>query len=72
MVTFCVTETGANDVYQSNSYKIQVLLETEDHYSTWFDFYVDKQSYEITIYEATSDSLMSIEEWRKAQSKKNK
>lgn len=64
-ILYCVTEK--DNIYQANSYKVQVVLDTEDHYSVRFNFYVDKQTKEIKVLEVISDSLMTIEEWRKTQ-----
>lgn len=66
-IIYCMTETDSNDVYQSNSYQIRVMLETKTHYCTRFNFYVSKETKEIKIYDAVTDSLMSVEDWRKAQ-----
>jgi hypothetical protein len=67
MILYCVTETGTDNVYQSHSYRIQVVLDTEDHYSVRFNFYVNKQTKEIKVLEVINDTLMTIEEWRKTQ-----
>lgn len=64
-ILYCVTETGEENIYQTNSYKVQVVLDTEDHYSVRFNFYVNKQTKIIKVLEVISDSLMTIEEWRK-------
>ena len=64
MISYCLTETKDDDIYQSNSYRIQVALETEDHYSIRFNFYSSKLTKEIKILEVLSDSFMSIEKWR--------
>lgn len=63
-ILYCVTETDLNDIYQPNSYRIQVVFDAEDHYSTQFIFFVNKRSKKIKILEVVSDSLLSINEWR--------
>jgi hypothetical protein len=63
-ILFCTTLTKKTDYYQSNSYHVKVDLETEDHYSTQFNFYVDKENHNIKILDVVSDSLFKIEEWR--------
>lgn len=66
-VLYCVTETEEDNIYQTNSYNVRVVLDTEDHYSVRFNFYINKQTKEIRILEVISDSLMTIDEWRKTQ-----
>lgn len=68
---FCIYETDTNDVYQPNSYFVRVGIDGEDHYSFWMNFFINKSSNEIKILEVVSDSLLTIEEWRKCDQYKN-
>lgn len=62
-ILYCVTETKNDNVYQANSYRIQVGLETEIRYIFRFNFYVDKKTNKIKVLDVSSDRLIPVEEW---------
>lgn len=51
-------------------YWIKVGSEMETHFSTWYNFYIDKKNGDIKILDVFSDSLLTISDWRKSKNYK--
>ncbi len=49
--------------------RVQIGLEKETHFSNRFLFYVNARSQKIQIWDPISNSIVSVENWRKARSK---
>ena len=47
-------------------YWVRVGEDTPDHFATWEHFYVDPKDFTVYYYDVLSDSVMTINQWRKS------